>query len=44
MEETEKDFILKDVKKKYRNDKNLFYVSMKKVFDKFGYNIKGLKD
>ncbi|MBU5268655.1 homoserine kinase [Clostridium cochlearium] len=43
VEETEKGLYIEGCEEKYRNDKNLFYVSMKKVFDKFGYNIKGLK-
>ncbi|AVP53876.1 homoserine kinase [Clostridium tetani] len=43
VEEIESGIYIEGCEEKYRNDKNLFYVSMKKVFDKFGYKLKGLR-
>lgn len=43
VEEIKEGLYIEGCKEEYRNDKNLFYVSMKRVFHKFGYEPKGLR-
>ena len=43
VEEIEEGLYIEGCEEKYKNEKNLFYVSMKRVFNEFGYKYKGLK-
>lgn len=43
VEEIKEGLYIEGCKEEYRNDKNLFYISMKRVFHKFGYEPKGLR-
>lgn len=43
VEEIDEGLYIEGCEEKYKNEENLFYVSMKRVFNEFGYKYKGLK-